>query len=54
VILAVVKGDKAIVELLAAKGANILLKNNEGKTALSLARENNYQQIVTFLEKRTK
>jgi uncharacterized protein len=52
--LAVIKGDEAIVKLLAASGANISLKNNAGKTALDLARENNYQQIVKLLEKRMK
>jgi hypothetical protein len=36
------------------KGANMTMKNNEGKSALTLARENNHQSIVTFFRKRMK
>jgi hypothetical protein len=39
-----------VVELLVAKGAHKTEKTNDGKTALEIAREKGYQQVVALLE----
>jgi len=41
---------KDTVKLLLSKGANATLKNTDSKTALDIARERNYQEIVNLLE----
>jgi len=43
------KSDKWIIELLIAKGANVLHKNNKGENALYLAIENNLNEEITEL-----
>ncbi len=47
--LAAKKGRKDIVELLISKNVNLKIKDNLGKTALDLARENNHLAIVKLL-----
>jgi ankyrin repeat protein len=39
-----------IVRHLIEKGADINVKDNEGRTALDLARENGYTIVVEYLE----
>ena len=41
--------DPAIVKLLLRAGANEDIKNNEGKTALDIAKEYDYQEIIKLL-----
>jgi len=41
--------DPAIVKLLLRAGAKLDLQNNEGKTALDIAKEYDYQEIVELL-----
>jgi ankyrin repeat protein len=43
------RGRKDILELLIAKGANMNVKNNTGQTALSMAKELKYEEIVELL-----
>ncbi|HSZ63461.1 MAG TPA: ankyrin repeat domain-containing protein [Terriglobales bacterium] len=45
-------GDRAMVELLLAQGADASLANDAGKTAADVAREKGYGEIVGLLEKR--
>ncbi len=49
-IWAVWVGHAEIVELLISKGANPNLINNEGKTVLTIATEENYSEIVELLK----
>jgi uncharacterized protein len=46
-----VKGNKEIVVLLLARGADVHAKNKEGQTALSLAIKNNLPEITEILRK---
>ena len=41
--------DPAIVKILIKAGAKLDLQNNEGKTALDIAKEYDYQEIVELL-----
>ena len=43
-------GNKEIVELLLKAGADVNIKNEDGKTALILAQENNHTAIVELLK----
>lgn len=49
-IVAVKNKDERMVTYLLLQGADKELKGNEGKTALDLAKENDYQKIVKLLE----
>lgn len=42
--------NELILRIYIAKGVNITIKNEEGKNALDIARENDYKNIVDFLE----
>lgn len=44
-----VKGNREIVELLIARGADVHAKNKEGQTALSLAIRNNLPEVAEIL-----
>lgn len=44
-----VKGNREIVELLIARGADVHVKDKEGQTALSLAIRNNLSEIAEIL-----
>ena len=44
-----VKGNREIVELLIARGADVHTKDKEGRTALSLAIRNNLSEIAEVL-----
>ncbi len=44
-------GHTAIVEALLAAGAKVNAKNNDGKTALSIAAEKGHTDIVELLKK---
>jgi len=44
-------GQKDVVELLIAKGADMNAKNNKGQAALSLAKEQGHEEIVELLRK---
>lgn len=46
-----VSGNRAIVELLLASGADVHAKDQEGHTALSLATRNNLPEIAEILRK---
>lgn len=46
-----VKGNREIVELLIARGADLHATNKEGLTALSLAMKNNMPEIAETLRK---
>ena len=46
-----VKGNREIVELLIARGADVHVKDKEGQTALSLAIRNNLPKIAEILRK---
>ena len=46
-----VKGNREIVELLLARGADVHAKDTEGRTALSLAIRNNLPEIAAILRK---
>lgn len=46
-----VSGNRAIVELLLARGADVHAKDQEGQTALSLATRNNMPEIAEILRK---
>jgi ankyrin repeat protein len=46
-----VKGNRAIVELLIARGADVHVKGKEGQTALSLAIRNDLPEIADILRK---
>lgn len=46
-----VKGNRAVVELLIARGADVHAKGKEGQTALSLAIRNNLSDIAEILRK---
>jgi ankyrin repeat protein/uncharacterized caspase-like protein len=48
--LAVINGHLEVVKYLISQGADIDLKNNEDENALDLAKKNEHQEIVTFLE----
>jgi uncharacterized protein len=48
---AVYHNHKDIVELLLTVGADIYTKDNSGRTALDIAREKGYQEIVELLQK---
>lgn len=50
-LIAVSSGNKEIVQLLLENGADINIKNIDGKTAWSLAEERNYSKIVDLLKK---
>lgn len=54
VMLAAEKGHKAAVVVLIREGADLSLKNKQGKTALTLARDNAHAQVVEVLEEATK
>jgi ankyrin repeat protein len=41
--------DPAIVNILLKAGANKDIKNNDGKTALDIAKEYDYQEIIELL-----
>ena len=43
-------GDAEFVDLLLRYGANIILKNKDGKTAIDMARENGHTKVVRLLE----
>ncbi len=45
-------GNKEAVELLLSKGANIFAKTKSGWTALKIANENNFTEIVTLLQQK--
>jgi ankyrin repeat protein len=45
-------GDRELVELLLARGADPDAKHQEGKTALDLARESGHAEVVAILERR--
>lgn len=45
------KGNKALVELLLASGADAKAKDDDGKDALTLAKEGNHPDVVALLEK---
>ncbi|WP_191906326.1 ankyrin repeat domain-containing protein [Hymenobacter baengnokdamensis] len=45
------KGNKAMVELLLASGADAKAKDDDGKDALALAKENSHPEVVAVLEK---
>ena len=44
--------DEESVKVLLNAGADVAVKNKEGKTALSLARENEHKEVVKLLEAR--
>ncbi|MHC4096327.1 MAG: ankyrin repeat domain-containing protein [Planctomycetota bacterium] len=48
---AAIQGNKDVVELLIARGADLNLKNNRDKTPLTLAKEKKHKDIVKFLRK---
>jgi ankyrin repeat protein len=50
-LLACKTGKKEIVELLLANGAEINVKDNEGSTALDIARQREHTEIVELLKK---
>ncbi len=50
-LFATVNGDKNLVEYLILKGANVNHTSDEGQTALALARQEKYKDIVTLLKK---
>ncbi|QKG52475.1 ankyrin repeat domain-containing protein [Hymenobacter sp. BRD67] len=45
------KGNKAMVELLLASGADAKARDDDGKDALTLAKENSHPEVVAVLEK---
>ena len=45
-------GNLEIVQLLKELGVNLEAKNNDGKTALDLAREEGYDDIVKILDEK--
>jgi ankyrin repeat protein len=49
--LQIVKGNRVIVELLIARGADVHVKDKKGQTALSLAIRNNMPEIAGILRK---
>jgi len=51
-LFASVNGDKDLVEYLILHGANVNHTSNEGITALSLARQEKYKEIISLLKKR--
>lgn len=44
-------GSKRMAELLVAEGGDVKIKDNQGRTALSLAKEKGHQEIVELLRK---
>jgi ankyrin repeat protein len=48
---AVLRGHKDVAELLIAKGADVNVKNNQGRTPLSLAKKKGHNEIVELLRK---
>jgi ankyrin repeat protein len=44
------RGRLSTVQLLIERGADIRIKNKEGKTAMDCAREKGHKDIVTLLE----
>ena len=50
-ILASKFGYSEIVKILIENGADINIKNNDGKTALDYAEENDYKNIIQLLKK---
>ncbi|MCE2688205.1 MAG: ankyrin repeat domain-containing protein [Rickettsiales bacterium] len=48
-IAATLCNDPAIVKILLRAGAKLDLQNNEGKTALDIAKEYDYQKIIELL-----
>jgi len=47
--LAAYNGNKEIVEILISGGADVNVKNNDGKTPLTIAGEEGYTEIVNLL-----
>ncbi len=50
-LFATVNGDKDLVEYLILNGANVNHTSDEGQTALALARQEKYEEIVRLLKK---
>ena len=50
-LFAVVNGDYDLVKYLLSQGANVNHTSNEGSTALSLARQEKYKEIISLLRK---
>ena len=50
-LFAAVNGDVELVEYLILHGANVNHTSNEGSTALSLARQEKYEELVSLLKK---
>jgi len=50
-LFATVNGDKELVEYLILNGANVNHTSDEGQTALALARQEKYEEIVRLLKK---
>lgn len=52
--VAALSGNKEIVEFLLANGAHVAAVNDEKKTALDIAKENNHLEIVELLYRQLK
>ncbi len=50
--LAVESGSERMTVLLVERGADLKVKNKDGKTALDLAREKRHGAIVDYLERK--
>lgn len=50
---AVKTGDKAKVEALIAKGADVNARDNYGETPLDMAVDNEYKDVVELLQRKT-
>ncbi|NNG26051.1 MAG: ankyrin repeat domain-containing protein, partial [Ignavibacteriaceae bacterium] len=50
-LFATVNGDRNLVEYLILNGANVNHSSDEGQTALALARQEKYEDIVRLLRK---
>ena len=51
---AAINGQSEIAKLLISAGADVNIKNNDGKSALMLAKYNNHPEIVKLLEQHAK